>query len=122
MPKKIKSFGSTNKVVTTHNTNFSIGIDGLDDYGETKNSGFWMGIDNPPCGYTIYVHRNIGGPTIHVAHDDTQCIFFLRSFGSTGTTISEVLAWSTGRTDLWVDGTGCGGATPTPTSSSTNSG
>ena len=103
MPKKIKSFGVTNKVVTTQNTNFSIGIDGNDDYGESKNSGFYVGIDYPVCGYTIYVHRAVGGPTMHVAHNDDQCIFFLKSFGSTGTTIDDVINWSKQRTDIWVD-------------------
>lgn len=102
MPNKIKTFGTTTKRAATRNVNFKIGVDGSDDYGPTSSTGFYNGITPPSSGYTIYVHRNIGGPSIHVAYDDSQCIFFLKSFGSTGNTISEVLSWSTGRTDLWV--------------------
>lgn len=102
MPNNIKTSGSTSKISTTRNTNFKIGVDGSDDYGPTSNTGFWKGITPPSSGYTIYVHRVDIGPSIHVAHNDEQCIFFLKSFGATGSTISEVLSWSTGRTDLWV--------------------
>jgi hypothetical protein len=102
MPNNIKTSGSTSKISTTRNTNFKIGVDGSDDYGPTSNTGFWKGITPPSSGYTIYVHRVDVGPSIHVANDDNQCIFFLKSFGATGSTISEVLSWSTGRTDMWV--------------------
>lgn len=102
MPNKIKTSGSTTKLTATRNTNFKIGVTGSDDYGPTSSSGFYNGITPPLNGYTIYVHRVSGGPSIHVANDDTQCIFFLKSFGATGNTINEVLSWSSGRTDLWV--------------------
>lgn len=105
MSNKIKTSGSTNKQVATRNTNFKIGVDGVDEYGPTNNTGFYNGINPPTGGYTIYVHRNEGGPSIHVAQDDNQCIFFLKSFGATGNTITEVLNWSTGRTDMWVQTT-----------------
>lgn len=102
MPNKIRTSGSTSKRVATRNTNFKIGVDGSDDYGPTSITGFYNGITPPPSGYTIYVDKASSGPSIHVANDDTQCIFFLKSFGATGNTINEVLSWSTGRTDLWV--------------------
>ena len=97
----IKS-GSTLQNAITKNTTFSVGVSGGDDYGPTNLKGFYKGIIPPAGGYTIYIHKEVQGPSIHVAHNDEQCIFFLKSFGATGTTISEVLAWSTGRTDLWV--------------------
>ena len=102
MPNKIKTSGSTTKLTATRNTNFKIGVDTSDDYGPTNASGFYNGITPPLSGYTIYVHRNSGGPSIHVAYDDNQCVFFLKSFGATGETITEVINWSTGRTDIWV--------------------
>lgn len=102
MPNKIKTSGSTTKLSVTRNTNFKIGVDGGDDYGPTINTGFYNGITPPSGGYTIYVHKVSQGPSIHVAYDDAQCIFFLKSFGATGSTISEVISWSTSRTDLWV--------------------
>lgn len=102
MPNKIKSSGTTTKKVATRNTNFKIGVDGSDDYGPTNITGFYNGITPPTSGYTIYVHRVSGGPAMHIANNDEQCIFFLKSFGATGETINEVLSWSTGRTDMWV--------------------
>jgi len=76
MSNKIKSFGSTTKLTATRNTNFKIGVDGSDDYGPTSVYGFYNGITTPPSGYTIYVHREFGGPTIHVANNNTEVYFF----------------------------------------------
>jgi hypothetical protein len=122
MSNYIKS-GSTIYSAVTKNTTFNIGVTGADDYGPTNQKGFYKGIIPPLGGYTIYMHKELQGPSIHVAHNDTQCIFFLKSFGATGSTISEVLSWSTGRTDIWVqteeitinDITGNTEPTPTPT-------
>jgi hypothetical protein len=102
MSNKIKTSGATSKLSATINTNFKIGVDGSDDYGPTSITGFYNGINPPIGGYTIYVHKESGGPSIHVAYDDEQCLYFLKSFGATGTTITEALNWSTGRTDIWV--------------------
>jgi len=102
MSNLIKTSGSTSKSVATRNTNFKIGVDGSSDYGPTNVTGFYKSITPPSGGYTIYVHKDSEGPSIHVANNDTQCIFFLQSFGATGSTINEVLNWSTGRTDMWV--------------------
>ena len=81
---------------------FKIGVQGSDDYGPTSITGFYKGIEPPVGGYTIYMTKLLQGPSIHVAHNDEQCIFFLRSFGSTGTTIEEVLAWSDLQQNIWV--------------------
>ena len=82
--------------------NVYVGIEGLAEYGPTDNTGFYNGITPPVGGYTIYVLKESQGPSIHVANNDSQCIFFLKSFGATGTTISDVLAWSNTQANLWV--------------------
>ncbi len=120
MTNKIKTSGSTNKQVATRNSNFKVGVNGVDEYGPTNLTGFYNGINPPDGGYTIYVHRDVGGPSIHVAYDDNQCIFFLKSFGSTGTTINDVLSWASSRTDIWVQtsvltNSDLDTTTPTPT-------
>jgi hypothetical protein len=46
--------------------------------------------------------RPTGGPSVHVATGDTQAITFLKSFGATGTTISETLSWASGQSDYYV--------------------
>lgn len=81
---------------------FRVGVDGSADYGPTDQTGFYNGITPPASGYTIYVAKETQGPSMHVANNDSQCIFFLKSFGATGTTISDVLAWANGQTNIWV--------------------
>jgi len=103
MPNHIKYGSSTLPSVTKGTQNF--GVSGQGDYGPSSTTGFYNGITPPGGGYTIYVNRVTGGPSIHVANDDTQCIFFLKSFGATGSTISEVLSWATAQTTLYVQST-----------------
>ena len=103
MPNHIKHGTST--LSSTTKDNQSIGVIGYADYGPTSSSGFYQGITPPNGGYTIYVDRVSGGPSIHVAYSDTQCIFFLKSFGATGSTISEVLAWATATPTVYIQST-----------------
>lgn len=81
---------------------FKVGVKGGADYGPTSTNGFYNGITPPVGGYTIYVDKASQGPSIHVANDDTQCIFFLKSFGATGSTIGNVLAWADGQSNILV--------------------
>jgi hypothetical protein len=81
---------------------FKVGVKGGADYGPTSTNGFYNGITPPVSGYTIYVDKASQGPSIHVASDNNQCIFFLKSFGSTGSTISDVLAWAGGQSNIHV--------------------
>jgi hypothetical protein len=101
MPNYIK-YGPTDKISITKNINFNIGVFDLDSYGPTSETGFWNGVTPPVGGYTIYVNKDSQGPSIHVAYNDIECINKLLKMGATGTTIGDVLAWSTGRTDIWV--------------------
>ena len=101
MSNYIKS-GLTTNIVSATRKNFRVGVSGADDYGPTNKTGFYKGITPPVGGYTIYVGKETQGPSIHVANDDEQCIFFLKSFGSTGITISDVLAWADNQENIWV--------------------
>jgi hypothetical protein len=82
--------------------NFRIGVDGSDDYGPTSVSGFYKGINPPVNGYVIYMEKASQGPSIHVANDNEQCIFFLKSFGATGDTINNVLDWAATQDNIYV--------------------
>jgi len=101
MSNYIKS-GTTTNIASAVRKNFRIGVSGVADYGPTNITEFYTGITPPIGGYTIYVAKQTQGPSIHVAYDDAQCIFFLKSFGSTGTTISDVLAWADNQQNIWV--------------------
>jgi len=100
MANYIKS--GTTLLTSVVKRNVYVGIEGLSEYGPTVNTGFYNGITPPVGGYTIYVLKESQGPSIHVANNDSQCIFFLKSFGATGTTISDVLTWSNGQANIWV--------------------
>jgi hypothetical protein len=101
MSNHIKS-GTTSNILSATRQNFRVGVSGAADYGPTNITGFYNGITPPVGGYTIYVGKETQGPSIHVANDDSQCIYFLKSFGSTGTTISDVLAWAGNQSNIWV--------------------
>jgi hypothetical protein len=120
MSNVIKSGTTTLNAVVK--ADFRVGIEGVTDYGPTTSTGFYNGITPPPSGYTIYVTKVDDGPSIHVANNDTECIFFLRSFGSTGTTIVDVIAWANAQTNIWVtsaDLTAVDLLAPTPTPTQT---
>lgn len=82
--------------------NFRVGVQGSDDYGPTSVSGYYKGIDPPVNGYVIYMEKASQGPSIHVANDNEQCIFFLKSFGATGDTINNVLDWAATQDNIYV--------------------
>ena len=81
---------------------FSVGVTGGADYGPTSDTGFWNGVKPPVGGYTIYVDKASQGPSIHVASDDAQCITILKAMGATGTTISDVLTWANGQSNMAI--------------------
>lgn len=74
--------------------NITVGVSGTTEYGPTSDSGFYNGITPPAGGYTLYVEKGSQGPSIHVASDNTQCMFFLKSFGAPDGTIDDMLTWA----------------------------
>ena len=65
------------------------------DFGPTSATSYYAGIAPPVGGYAIYYNKGTGGPSIHIASNATQAMFFLKSFGATGSTITNMLAWCT---------------------------
>ena len=65
------------------------------DFGPTEITGFWNGIDPPIGGYTIYhVTASRQEPSIHIAHNDAECINFARLFGGVGiNTIDDAITY-----------------------------
>lgn len=50
------------------------------DYGPTSRTDYWAQIQPPRHGYTIYVKKASGGPSIHVAHDEDELLWYLSIF------------------------------------------
>ena len=99
---------STTAVNNTIKTNSIVLGNGTGDYGP-PGSGFWSGITPPASGYTIYtLTAGRPEPSIVVANNDTEAIYFAKSFGGTGiSTIAQALAYlttgSTGTTIVNID-------------------
>ena len=80
---------------TIKNKNMVFGYHSDADFGPTEITGFWNGIDPPIGGYTIYhVTASRQEPSIHIAHNDAECINFARLFGGVGiNTIDDAITY-----------------------------
>ena len=69
------------------------------DYGAT----FYNGINPPSGGYTIYLNKASGGPSIYCPANDTQLIFITNQIAGTNyTTSAQCLDYFTSQTDKIV--------------------
>jgi hypothetical protein len=112
----VKSGTSSIPGVGTTKGNITYANDGdAADFGPTSITGFYRGIDRPDGGYVIYSNDTVSGPiTAVVAHDDNELVYWLKSFGATGTTKSEVLDWASSYNGIDVDDASTvGGGGPT---------
>ena len=95
--------------------NMTYGSDGDTDFGPSSKTGFYRGLNTDDLtGYVIYRNDTVGSAiTAHVAYDDNQLMFFLKSFGATGNTVSEMMAWANSSNIVFVE-YGKLNLTPTP--------
>lgn len=83
--------------------NFWVGTGDVDK-GPTSITGYWNGVDPPSGGYTIYVHKASGGPSVRVASNDNELISITNDIAGTSyTTIGECFDYYRGQNDklLW---------------------
>jgi hypothetical protein len=79
--------------------NFYIGTGDLGK-GPTSTTGYYNGITPPSGGYTIYLNKETGGPSIYTASNDAQLISLTNSIaGQSYTTVNECLVYFVGQTD-----------------------
>ena len=103
MPKQHFKYNTGSTITNTIQKGIhSIATEGTQDWGPTSVTGFYPETSAPTDGYTIYYMRTSGGPSVHVATSDAQAISFLKSFGSTGSTISDVLTWASNTSNYYV--------------------
>lgn len=66
------------------------------DYGST----FYSGITPPPGGYTVYLNKSTGGPSIYCPANDSQLVALTNSIaGSSYTTAAQCLDYFSGQPD-----------------------
>jgi hypothetical protein len=100
MPNLIK-YSTSAVTYTIKKGNIVLGVNNV-DYGPTSTSGFYNGITPPISGYTFYINKPSGGPSIYVSTGDTQTIQLIQSLGGTGSTIENTLSWVASQSDIVV--------------------
>jgi len=79
--------------------NFYIGTGDVGK-GPTSSTGYYNGISPPTGGYTIYLNKETGGPSIYTASNDAQLISLTNSIaGQSYTTVNECLVYYASQTD-----------------------
>jgi hypothetical protein len=71
--------------------------------GPTSSTGYWNGYTPPLGGYTIYLNKSSGGPSIYVASNDSDFISFTNRIASSNySTVAQCLEWFMGQSDKMV--------------------
>jgi len=71
--------------------------------GPTSTTGYYNGITPPTGGYTIYLNKASGGPSIYTCANDIELISITNSIAGTSyTTANECLVYFAGQTDKVV--------------------
>ena len=82
--------------------NFYIGTGDVGK-GPTSTTGYYNGITPPSGGYTIYLNKATGGPSIYTCANDTELINLTNSIAGTSyTTANECLVYFAGQSDKMV--------------------
>ena len=101
MPNPIKYNTSTESNALKVGS-FWIGT-GDESKGPTSTTGFYSGLQAPFGGYTIYVHKSTGGPSISVVNNDAGLVSFTNKLAGTSyTTVAECLSYFDGQSDKMV--------------------
>ena len=101
MPNSFK-YSTDSQTLALKKGNFYIGTGDVDK-GPTSTTGYWNGITPPAGGYTIYLNKASGGPSIYVASNDTQLISLTnRIAGTNYTTANECFNYFAGQSDKMV--------------------
>ena len=98
MPNAIK-YNTSAETLALKKGNFWIGTGDVGK-GPTSSTGYYNGITPPSGGYTIYLNKASGGPSIYVASNDSQLISLTNTIAGTSyTTANECFNYYTGQSD-----------------------
>jgi hypothetical protein len=101
MPNAIKYNAST-ETLSLKKGNFWIGTGDVSK-GPTSSTGFYNGITPPSGGYTIYLNKASGGPSIYTVTTEAQMVSLTNSIGSQNfTTSGQCLNWFATQTDKMI--------------------
>ena len=98
MPNSIK-YNTSAETLALKSGNFWIGTGDVGK-GPTNVTGYYNGITPPSGGYTIYLNKESGGPSIYVATNDSQLISLTNGIaGASYTTVAQCLEYYVGQSD-----------------------
>jgi hypothetical protein len=101
LPNAIK-YSTSAQTLALKKGNFYIGTGDVGK-GPTSTTDYWNGITPPSGGYTIYLNKSSGGPSIYTAANDSQLISLSNTIaGQTFATAAAALAWFATQTDKMV--------------------
>ena len=101
MPNPIK-YSTSAQTLALKKGNYWIGTGDVGK-GPTSTTDYWNGITPPSGGYTIYLNKTSGGPSIYTAANDSQLISLTNSIaGQTFATASAALDWYNSQSDKMV--------------------
>jgi len=101
MPNSIK-YSTSAQTLALKKGNYWIGTGDVAK-GPTSTTDYWNGITPPSGGYTIYLNKASGGPSIYTAANDSQLISLSNAIaGQTFATAAAALDWFATQTDKMV--------------------
>jgi hypothetical protein len=101
MPNSIK-YSTSAQTLALKKGNFYIGTGDVGK-GPTSTTDYYNGITPPAGGYTIYLNKASGGPSIYTAANDSSLISLSNTIaGQTFATAAAALAWFATQTDKMV--------------------
>ena len=101
MPNAIK-YNTSAETLALKKGNFWIGTGDVGK-GPTSSTGFYNGITPPSGGYTIYLNKETGGPSIYTVTTEAQMVSLTNSIGSQSfTTSGQCLNWFATQTDKMI--------------------
>jgi hypothetical protein len=101
MPNAIK-YNVSAETLALKKGNFWIGTGDVGK-GPTSSTGYYNGITPPTGGYTIYLNKASGGPSIYTVTTEAQMVSLTNSIGSQSfTTSGQCLNWFATQTDKMI--------------------
>jgi hypothetical protein len=101
MPNAIK-YNVSAETLALKKGNFWIGTGDVGK-GPTSSTGFYNGLTPPSGGYTIYINKATGGPSIYTVNTEAQMVSLTNSIGSQSfTTSGQCLNWFATQTDKMI--------------------
>jgi hypothetical protein len=101
MPNAIK-YSTSAQTLALKKGNYWIGTGDVGK-GPTSTTDYYNGITPPAGGYTIYLNKASGGPSIYTAANDSQLISLSNTIaGQTFATAAAALSWFATQTDKMV--------------------